>query len=183
MPIVFFILLVVAMLLCSVAEHFIPPLAGIAARVYLMPLVMMYGSVALPIWGMLGLAFVAGGINDLLHVQLVEGEPEIGFGSSIILFAVLGTIMSGLRPLYQRGRWELHCVICGICTAMIPLAEYLMISIRRQPVYFHFGQEIWWRIGGAGLAAMFLAPFFFFGFNYIGYLVGYDPSPDPQSER
>ena len=183
MPLVFFILLLVAMFLCTVLEHFIPALPGLAARVYLMPLVMMYGAVALPLWGMLGLAFVAGGMADLLHVQMVEGEPEIGLGWSIILYVVLGTIMAGFRPLYQRGRWELHCLLCGLCTAMIPFAEYLMISIRRQPVFFQFNREIWWRFGGAGLAAMFLAPFFFFSFNYIAYLVGYDPTPEPPPER
>ena len=43
--------------------------------------------------------------------------------------------------------------------------------------------DIWWRIGGAGLVAMFLSPFFFFGFNYIAYVVGYDPSPEEQPER
>jgi hypothetical protein len=177
-PIVFFAILVVAMFVCSILEHFIPAIAGIGARVYLMPLVMMYGAVALPLWGMLGLAFLAGGIADLQHVQIVEGDVEIGFGWSIVLFAVIGTIMAGFRPLYQRGRWELHCLLCGVCTAFIPLAEYLMISLRRLPMVFQFSPDIWWRIGGAGLVAMFLAPFFFFGFNYIAYLVGYDPSPE-----
>jgi hypothetical protein len=177
---VFFVILLVAMFVCDIIEHFIPPVAGIGARVFLMPLVVMYGSVALPLWGMLGLVFVAGGIADLQHVQMVEGTPEIGLGWSIVLYGVIGTIMAGFRPLYQRGRWELHCVLCGLCTSFIPLAEYLMISIRRQPVHFQFTPDIWWRIGGAGLAAMFLSPFFFFGFNYIAYLVGYDPSPEEE---
>lgn len=193
MQIVFFAILLVAMFICNIVEHFIPPVAGIGARVFLMPLVVMYGSVALPLWGMLALVFVAGGIVDLQHVHFVEAAaegsatattaPEIGFGWSIVLYGVIGTIMAGFRPLYQRGRWELHCLLCGLCTSVIPLSEYLMISIRRLPMHFQFTPDVWWRIGGAGLVAMFLSPFFFFGFNYIAYLVGYDPSPEEQTER
>jgi hypothetical protein len=71
-------------------------------------------------------------------------------GWSIILYAALGTIMSGFRPLFQRGRWEIHCLLSGICTSFIVLAEYLMITIRRQPVQLVFNEQVWWRIGGAG---------------------------------
>jgi hypothetical protein len=181
--VVFFLILVVTMLVCTVLEHFIPAMSQIGARIIIMPLVMMYGAVALPHWGMLALAFIAGCIVDLQHVQLIDGVPEIAFGWSIILYTVIGVIMSGFRPLYQRGRWELHCLLCGLCTAVIPLTEYLMISIRRQPTHFDFTPDIWWRIGGAGLSAMFLAPFFFFGFNYIAFLVGYDPNPEEEPEH
>ena len=85
--------------------------------------------------------------------------------------------MSGFRPLFQRGRWEIHCLLSGVCTSAIVLAEYLMITFRRQPVQFIFNHDVWWRIGGAGLVAAFLAPFFFFLFNYLAALAGYDPQP------
>ncbi len=175
---IFFLLLLAAMFLSLVVQHFIGPLPSIGARVFLMPIVMFYSAVALPTGGMLAMAFAGGLMWDLLHSQIAEGAVEIAPGWSILLYAVLGGLMSGLRPLFQRGRWEIHCILVGVCTSLIVLAEYLMLSIRRQPVSFVFNDAIWWRIGGTGLTAMFLAPFFFFGLNYLGYLVGYDTQPD-----
>jgi hypothetical protein len=179
----FFLILLVLMFLSLVVQHFIGPLPNLGARVLLMPIVMFYGALALPTWGMLAMAFAGGLMWDSLHVQILEGEVEIGLGWSIVLYAALGALMSGFRPLFQRGRWEIHCILSGICTSAIVLAEYLMISLRRQPVLFHFDPEIWWRIGGAGLAAMFLSPFFFFALNYVAYLVGYKMQPDRIQER
>jgi hypothetical protein len=183
-PKLFFpIILLAAMFITLVVEHFLPPVPGIGARVFLMPLVMFYGAVALPVSAMLFLAFAGGLMWDLLHIQYVGSDVEVALGSSVILYGVLCGVMSGFRPWFQRGRWEVHCILCGIFTALIPLAEYLMISIRRLPVAFAFTEQIWWRIGGSGIAAMFLAPFIFFGLNYFAYLVGYDLAPEENPEK
>jgi hypothetical protein len=178
---IFFLLLLATMLLSFVVQHFIGPI-HFGARLFLMQIVMFYGAVALPTAGMLALAFAGGLMWDLRYAEMVDGQLEIGIGWSVVLYAVLCALLSGFRPLYLRGRWELHCILTGLCVAAIPLCEYLMLSIRRQPVVFEFNRDVWHRIGGAGLAAMFLAPFFFFGLNYLGYLVGYDPHPAPGEE-
>jgi hypothetical protein len=107
----------------------------------------------------------------------VEGNIEIAMGWSIVLYAGLGAIMGGFRPLFQRGRWEVHCFLSGLCTAFIVLAEYLMLTFRRDPVVLVFNQDIAWRIGGAGLMALLLSPFFSFGLNYLANMAGYDPQP------
>ena len=179
----FFLILLVAMFLSLVVQHYIGPLPTIGARVMLMPIVMFYGALAMPTWGMLALSFAGGLMWDALHVQMIEGEVEIGLGWSIVLYAALGALMSGFRPLFQRGRWEIHCILSGLCTAAIVLAEFLMISIRRQPILLHFDREIWMRVAGAGITAMFLSPFFFFALNYIARVVGYDLQPQRSEER
>ncbi len=180
---IFFSLLLLSMIVAFVAQQFIGPVPEINARVFLMQIIMFYGAVAMPTWGMLVLAFAGGMMWDLFHIQLVDGQPEISLGWSVVLYTGLCALLGGFRPLFQRGRWEIHCLLTGVCVAAIPLAEYLMLSIRRQPVVFIFNREIWWRIGGAGLTAAFLAPFFFFGLNYIAYLVSYDPHPERNKER
>ncbi len=181
---IFFFVLLVTMFFSLVVQHFIGPLPQFGARVLLMPIVMFYGALALPHWGMLGLALAGGLMWDALSTQWtvvpgpgVEGSVEIAMGWSIILYASLGAIMSGFRPLFLRGRWEIHCLMTGFCTSFIVLAEYLMITIRREPVVFLFNREIWWRIGGAGLVAALLSPLFFFALNYLAALVGYDAQP------
>ena len=181
---IFFVILLVSMFVSLVVQHFIGPLPSFGARVMLMPIIMFYGALALPTWGMLGMALAGGLMWDALHTQIGEnGTAEIAMGWSVVLYTILCALMSGFRPLFQRGRWEIHCILTGICTSAIVLAEYLMISIRRQPVAFVFNEEIWWRIGGAGLAAMLLSPFFFFVLNYFAHLVGYDPQPERKVKR
>jgi len=179
---IFFFVLLLSMFFSLVVQHFIGPLPQFGSRVLLMPIVMFYGALALPTWGMLALAFAGGLMWDALSTQWntlpagdMEGTVEIAMGWSIILYAVLSAIMSGFRPLFLRGRWEIHCLLTGICTSLIVLAEYLMLTIRREPVVFLFNREIWWRIGGAGIVATLLSPLFFFVLNYIAALVGYDP--------
>ena len=171
------------MFVSLVAQHFLGPVSLIGARVMIMPLIMFYGALALPVPGMLALTFLGGLMWDALHMQTVEGNIEIAMGWSIVLYAGLGALMSGFRPLFQRGRWEIHCLLSGVCTSFIVLAEYLMITFRREPVIFVFNKEIWWRIGGAGLVAALLAPFFFFTLNYLAFLVGYDPQPARNTRR
>ncbi len=180
---IFFVLLLISMFVALVAQHFIGPLPVIGSRVLLMPIIMFYGALALPVPGMLALAFCGGLMWDALNMLTVDGNVEIAMGWSIILYAVLGTLMGGFRPLFQRGRWEVHCLLSGVCTSFIVLTEYLMITFRREPVVFHFDKEIWWRMGGSGLVAVLLSPFFFFALNYLAFLVGYDPQPERNVRR
>jgi hypothetical protein len=179
----FFLVVVAVMFLSVVVQHFIPPVPGAGARVLLMPLVMFYGALAFPAAGMLALAFLGGLMWDSLHSQIIDGNIEIALGWSIVLYAALGAIMGGFRPLFQRGRWEVHCLLSGICTGIIVLAEYLMITFRREPVVFLLNKDIGWRIGGAAIVALLLSPFVFFGLNYLAFLVGYDPQPERRVKR
>ena len=55
-----------------------------------------------------------------LTVQVIGPRVEIALGWSILLYAVLAAIMHGLRPLFIRGRWEVHCIMSGVCTSAHP---------------------------------------------------------------
>ena len=180
----FFLVLLAGMFLSLLVQHFIGPIPPWGARVMLMPIVMFYGAAALPLGGMLALTFAGGLMWDALCSQPIDSGVEIAFGWSTLLYAVLGVIMSGFRPMFQRGIWGIHCLLCGILTASIVFSEFIMISIRRQPVHFVFSPEIWWRIGGAGLIAALISPLFFIFLNYLAALVGYDPrAADEESSR
>jgi len=173
---IFFGILVVALFLSLIGQEFIPALPWFfGARVLLMPIVFFYGALAMPFWAMLFLAYIAGFMWDALNVQLLDTGIEISLGWTIVLYAFLGAVMNGFRPLFQKGRWEIHCLISGFFTSLLVLAEYLMITLRRGD--FEFSKLVWWRIGGSGAAALFLAPFIFFILNYIAILAGYDPHP------
>lgn len=174
---IFFGILVVGLFLSLVVQEFIPALTWLhGARVLIMPVIMFYGALALPYWGMLGLALAGGFMWDALTVQVIDSQVEISLGWSILMYAAFGVIMSGFRPLFQRGRWEVHCLASGFFTSLIVLAEYLMITFRRGGIVFP--EEIWWRIGGAGVIAALIAPIFYFGLNLVAKLVGYEINPE-----
>ena len=178
----FFITLVAALFFSLVAQEFIPALPWLyGARVYLLPIVFFYSALAMPPAAMFVLAFISGFMWDAMTVQFVNGTVEISLGWSIILYAILGAIMSGFRPLFLRGRWEIHCLASGFFTAFILFAEFLMITFRRGD--FIFPKLIWWRIGGAGLAAALVAPLVYFFLNGIASVLGYQMSPPEKDEE
>jgi hypothetical protein len=173
---IFFFVLLVFVLIAQIAEFFIPPLAWMYnAHIYIVPVIVFYGAVALPFPLMLALAFFAGVLLDALTVQVLGARVEISLGWSILLYAVLAGIMHGLRPLFVRGRWEVHCIMTGVCTSLIILAQYLMITFRRGSLFFN--QEVWWQIGGPGLIAMLMAPLIFWAFQWVARVTAYPYLP------
>jgi len=131
------------------------------------------GGVPLPL--LLVLVFWAGFLLDAVTAQIIGSHVEISFGSSILLYAVLAGIMHGLRPLFARGRWEVHCIMSGICTSALLLGQYLMLSFRRGSIFF--SREVWWQIGGPGLLAMIMAPLVFWALHWLARATAYPYLP------
>jgi hypothetical protein len=174
---IFFFLLLILVLAAQIGELFIPALPWLYnAHVYIVPVIVFYGAMALPFPLMLALALYAGVLLDALTVQVIAGKVEISTGSSILLYGVLAGIMHGLRPLFARGRWEVHCILSGIFTSLIVLAQYLMITFRRGS--FIFTPGIWWQIGGPGLIAMAVAPILFWLLQWMGRMTAYSYGPE-----
>ncbi len=174
---IFFILLMVLVLIAQIAEFFIPALPWLYnAHVYIVPVLVFYGAMALPFPLMLALALYAGILLDALTVQIIGGKVEISAGSSILLYGVLAGFMHGLRPLFARGRWEVHCILSGVCTSLIVLAQYLMITFRRGSLVFT--PEICWQIGGPGFIAMAMAPILFWFLQWMGRVTAYSYLPE-----
>ncbi len=174
---IFFFLLLFLVLAAQIAELFIPALPWLYnAHIYIVPVIVFYGAMALPFPLMLTLALYAGVLLDALTVQVIGGKVEISAGSSILLYGVLAGIMHGLRPLFARGHWEVHCILSGIFTSLIVLAQYLMITFRRGSLVFT--REIWWQIGGPGIVAMLVAPILFWLLQWIAQMTAYRYGPE-----
>ena len=169
-----YIYLVLAEFFSLAIQEYLPSLPY-GARILLLPLVFFYAALAVPTPGMLFLAFTGGFMWDaLIASQTVDGTLEISLGWSIILFAALGAIMNGFRPLFQRGHgWEMHCLLSGPLLSIFVLSEYLMITFRRGG--FLFPKIIWLRIGWEGLAAMIASPFIFLVLHWLALSFGLIP--------
>jgi hypothetical protein len=174
---IFFFFLLFLVLVTQIAELFIPALPWLYnAHVYIVPVIVFYGAMALPFPLMLALAFYAGVLLDALTVQIIGDKVEVSAGSSILLYGVLAGVMHGLRPLFARGHWEVHCILSGIFTSLIVLAQYLMITFRRGSLVFT--REIWWQIGAPGIIAILVAPIVFWLLQWLGRMTAYPYSPE-----
>lgn len=177
---IFFLILLFLVFLAQVVELFLPPLEWMYnAHIHIVPVIVFYGAMALPFPLMLALAFFAGVLLDALTMQVIDARVEIAFGWSILIYGVLAAIMHGLRPLFIRGRWEVHCVLSGVCTSLILLAQYLMITFRRGSLFFT--QETWWQIGGPGVMALLMAPLIFWVLHSLGQITRAPYLPERES--
>src|SRR5256714_15138690 len=115
---IFWCILMVLVFVAQVAEFLLPPLDWMSnAHVYITPVLVFYGAMALPLPLLLVLVFWAGFLLDALTAQIIGGRVEISFGSSILLYAVFAGIIAGFRPLFARWRWVIHCIMSVVCTS------------------------------------------------------------------
>lgn len=89
-----------------------------------------------------------------------QGMGHLPVGYSMILFAVTGTLMQGIRPLFKRGRWELPVIMVGVATFLWLLVEFLLMSFLRGSFEFHPG--LWTKLVTNTLLAMLVSPVLLF---------------------
>ncbi len=166
--------------LAVVAQAYCGPLPALSgARPLLFPVILAYGALALPFWAALALAFFNGLLWDALTVQIlnpspyVQGQPtvEIALGWSVLLFGVLVILVHGLRPLFLRGRWELHCLASGTCVVAILAVQYALVMFHRGGLVLPL--DFWARLFLPGFFAMLIAPLVYLALLAVAYLLGY----------
>ncbi len=151
------------MFLAFVFQHFVGAVPGFGSQILLLPVIFLCGAATLSVPGMLSLAFVAGLMWDCVHCVTIDGSSDFPFGGTIALYAVIGSLMNGLRPLFFRGLWLVHVLVTGALTSLLVLSEYIIITFRREPFALVWPNEVWTRIGGSGLVAAVLSvPIFLF---------------------
>jgi hypothetical protein len=163
---------IVAMFLGLILQHFVGVVPGFGSQILLLPVIFLCAAAALPGWSMLVLAFAAGLMWDCLNFVPIEGRADFPFGGTILLYAGIGALMNGLRPLYLRGWWQIHAAVAGILTSVLVLVEFVIITFRREPFALIWPREIWNRVGGSGLVAAIVAVPFFLILNWLGRRAG-----------
>lgn len=192
---VFYPVTVLLLLLTFVVQEFLPgiPVAQYAT-LFLPPVFFFAAAVAVPFPMMLMLAFLTGLLWDARYQpavvktvkvaadSLIGGPmalPELapiggglGFGVSILLFALLGTFMQGVRPLFKRGRLELPVLLVGFTTFAWLMIEYLLMTFFRGS--FHFPTAIWSKMVTDTLLAMLASPLIFVSLYSLAGLSHYE---------
>lgn len=137
-------------------------------------------AISVPFPVMLGLAFFTGLMWDSLNVIIPpEGEisntqaalKDIHFGSSILLFGLLGSLMQGLRPLFRRGRWELPIIMTGVGTFLFLVTQYLLVNFTLGGLVFP--PSIWFKILTTSMFCMLISPVVFYILHRLAIKTGY----------
>jgi hypothetical protein len=169
-----------ATLFAQIFQHSLPAFDALhGARVTIFPVILAYGSLALPYPLVLALAFGAGLFWDLLNLQVITSTAtllktpsvEIAVGTNVVLYGLFCTLMHGFRPLFLRGHWEVHALLGGFCTALLLLAEFFTLNLKRGG--FEFPPVLWWRVLSPAVIALLLAPLVYLLFTIIAYLLSY----------
>lgn len=137
-------------------------------------------AISVPFPVMLGLALFTGLVWDSLHVVIpserelsnqLSAVKDIKFGTSVLLFGLLGALMQGLRPLFRRGRWELPIIMTGFGTFLYLLFQFLLVNFSLGGLIFP--QEVWFKIITTSLLCMLISPLVFFILHKIAKATGY----------
>ena len=184
---------IILLLLSFMVQEFIPGLEIAQFATLFLPAVFFFSaSVAAPFGVMLMLAFITGFIWDARHLpgvvetlagaedvfgtgadsELGAGSHPLPFGLSIVLFAMLGTLMQGIRPLFKRGRLELPVLMVGVATFLWLLSQYLIITFLRGSLQFPMG--VWSKMITDTLLAMLAAPLIFLLLYSLARLSSYE---------
>lgn len=165
--------------LALIAQDFLPVLGWFeGAPAVLVPLLFSFGALVLPFPGMLVLALATGLLSDLAQVRLDGERVEISLGWSMMFYVFYGTVLQMLLSVAGRARWELHALAAAAGTAVLLLAQYLMVCLRRGS--FLFDQTVFWHIAGPAVVALFAAPAVYF---LLALLPAGRPGPDAVPRR
>lgn len=152
-----------------VLQQFLPAFTGLhGSRVLLIHLVFLCCAVTVGIPTMLSLAFICGFLWDAQHALGPHGgDPEIytqqvenlRFGSSILLFGLVGLLMHGVQPLFKQGKWQVSALLSGIAVLVFLAAEYTIINFVRGD--FTLGRATLRQMAFTSMFTMLLSPLVF----------------------
>jgi hypothetical protein len=179
--ILFSIAVLCLLVLSFVLQEFMPVIDWAYGARFILPATVFLGaSVTVSFPFMLALAFFSGLIWDARHLSFVakgselagSAAGELALGYSILLFALVGAAMQGIRPFFERGRLEFPVIMTGLMTGAWLLMEYLFLIFRLgQP---EFPERLWLKIGSTSLLALLLAPIVLFLLYRIARVTDYD---------
>lgn len=174
--------LFILVLLALVAQQFIPSLTGLFnSRLLLVTLVFLCASVTVGPPVMLALAFTCGFLWDAQSAlgppggdPLVYDQPAelVRFGTSIILYGVIGYLMQGIQPLFREGKWQVSAFLVGVSIFVYLVAEYLIINFVRGD--FLFPRATLFQIVFTSVLTMLFSPVVFWILFFIAGLFGHE---------
>ncbi|HUF61451.1 MAG TPA: hypothetical protein VMN36_05200 [Verrucomicrobiales bacterium] len=147
--------LLVLLAACLVVQEFLPEIevGGVRATLLLLPTVFLCSVATLEYASMIGFAAVGGLLWDLRYAPAgisaraaeearelageVAGAAGAGFGgdlffgSTIVFYALAGTVMFGVTPRAREGRVVLPALMVGVSLFLLQTGQFLALNLFR----------------------------------------------------
>lgn len=161
MKLIFFLFILLLGGVCLLLQDMLPVFKNLQyASILLLPMLMFVAASMVSFPAMLFFAAVFGVAWDLSELVILPNGSSLGLGVSMFLFALFGSIMQGVRPLFFQGRWETPLLFSGFTFFLYLLFSYLAINLRQGDI--HFPQGLWLKIGLTTLMTTLFSPMFFY---------------------
>jgi hypothetical protein len=168
------------------AQQFVPVFTGLShSRILIVHLVFLCAAVSVATPTMLIMAFIGGILWDThCSLAMIAMDPEVyphpvdsmRFGYSILLFAGMGFLTQGLKPLFREGKWQFSALLTGIAIFIYLLAEHMLISFVRGN--FVLNRSIIEFVGYTALLTMLFSPLVFWVLYGLSKLFDYSLYPE-----
>lgn len=173
--------LLLFILLAVIAQQFLPAFIELYnARIFLLLIVFLCIAVSVPLPVMFLYALICGFLWDAqcaLSSPVVDTNiylnpvASLRFGSSILLFGLVGLLMHGFRPLFLQGKWYVSALLTGIATFLYCMSEYTLIDFIRGS--FTARQGVVLQCAYTSLFSIIVSPLVFATLFYLARLFGH----------
>lgn len=169
------------LLLSCIVQQFLTSISSwYDARILILPLIVLCGSVTVSTGIMLILAYLGGFLWDAQQIlSVTQGDPivyqnspdSLQFGYSVVLYTLMGFLMQGIRPIFREGKWYLSAILAGVSIFLYLFVEYLLRGFVGGGFHQNDGmiQQIW----ATSVLTMLLSPLIFWILFRVADLCGH----------
>lgn len=154
--VILFIILLVLLPVSVALQDLLPGIPPVQERLLLLPVVFVFGVLALPVVPALWFALLTAVVHGLVLLQVQSGQTEMGLTLPIVFFLGWAILLQMASEATHGMRWELHSIGSALVTLTLLTGEFLFLCIKRGG--FLLDSAVLLKIAVPSAAAVLLAP-------------------------
>lgn len=170
---ILFIILLVLLPVSVAVQDLIPGIPPAQERLLLLPVVFVFGVIALPLVPALWFALLTAIVQGLALLQVQSGQSEMGLTLPVVFFIGWAILLQMASEATHGMRWELHAIGSALVTLTLLVGEFLVLCIKRGGFPLDFAVLL--KIAFPAAAALLLAPLLYL---LLRSLVPFAAAPD-----
>lgn len=153
---ILFIILLVLLPVSVALQDLLPGIPPAQERLLLLPVLFVFGVIALPLVPALWFALITAIVQGLALLQVQSGQSEMGLTLPVVFFLGWAIVLQMASEATHGIRWELHAIGSAMVTLTLLAGEFLVLCIKRGGFPLDFAVLL--RIAVPAAAALLFAP-------------------------
>ena len=171
---ILFIILLVLLPVSVAVQDLLPGIPPAQERLLLLPVVFVFGVIALPMVPALWFALITAVVQGLALMQVQSGQSDMGLTLPVVFFIGWAILLQMASEATHGMRWELHAIGSALVTFTLLTGEFLALCIRHGG--FPVDLAVILKIAVPAAASILLAPLLYLPLRS---LVPFASAPDP----